>query len=752
LASMIHRLHRIVQEVNRAPDIHRALVSITDSLTRDLSADACTIFLAQKDEPDILVLQACSGLNPDIIGKVKRKLGQGLIGTIAARAEAMNLINAPQHPKFLLVPDSGETDYPLMLGVPIIAHRDVLGVIAVQRREGNFNEDEEAFLTTLAAQLATSIERAESQGIGVEQNTRLIKGVAGAPGMAIGVALVLNRGVNLESVPDKRIADSAAELDHFRSAVGKVCEELTDQAELMREALPEEECALFIAYAQMLSGGSLIDDTVRGIEAGRWAPSSWRDTVEQHAHVFTQMEDPYLAERANDIRDLGVRVLRKLMLEHDSHIDFPKNTILLGDEVTATDLADVPLECLSGIVSAHGSNSSHVAILAHALGIPAVMGVSNLPVKQLDGVDLVVDGYNGSAFINPNKSILNEYRQYLREEAVIEQGLLELKNLPAVTTDNHKISLLVNSGLMSDFTPSLRSGAEGVGLYRTEIPFQIRDRFPSEEEQYLIYRDVLQTFEGMPVVLRTLDVGGDKPLSYFPINEANPFLGWRGVRITLDHPEIFLTQVRAMIRANVGVNNLEILLPMISGKAELEECMVLIRRVRDEIEEELGQQIPLPRVGAMIEVPSAVYQIEDICALTDFISIGTNDLTQYLLAVDRNNENVADLYSSLHPAVLKAMLQIVRGAAVTGTPVSVCGELAGDPLGVMALLGMGISSLSMSVGSLLRAKKVIMSFSYSELNELLEQALSMSDAAKIRQMYATRLDERGLGGLIRAGR
>jgi phosphotransferase system enzyme I (PtsP) len=750
---MIHRLQRIVQEVNRAPGIDRALVLITESLTRDLNADACTIYLAAKDKPGVLVLQACSGLNPKIIGKVRRKLGQGLIGTIAVRAEAMNLIDAPAHKKFMLVKESGETAFPILLGVPIIAHRDVLGVIAVQRIEGAFNEDEEAFLTTLAAQLANSIERAESQErFGSERASHRIKGVAGAPGMAIGVALVLNRGVNLESVPDKKSDDIEGELKSFGEAVRKVCDELNEQANLMRASLPEEECALFIAYAQMLSGGSLIDDTEQSIKAGNWAPSSWRDTIEQHAHVFSQMEDRYLAERANDIRDLGRRVLRKLMLEQSVYIDYPEQTILVGDEVTATDLADVPIDCLSGIVSAHGSSSSHVAILAHALGIPAVMGVPNLPVKQLDGVNLVVDGYNGSAFVNPSKSILAEYHQYLKEEAAIEQDLLELKNQPAITTDKHKVSLLVNSGLMSDYTPSLRSGAEGVGLYRTEIPFQIRDRFPSEEEQYLIYKDVLETFKGMPVVLRTLDVGGDKPLSYFPIDEANPFLGWRGVRITLDHPEIFVTQVRAMIRANVEVNNLEILLPMISGKAELAECLVLIRRVRDEIEEETGRQIELPRIGAMIEVPSAVYQIEDICALTDFVSIGTNDLTQYLLAVDRNNENVAELFSSLHPAVLKAMQQIVQGAAVSGTPVSVCGELAGDPLGVMALLGMGIDSLSMSVGSLLRAKKVIMSFSCSELIELLQQALIMSDSIMIREMYAARLDERGLGGLIRAGK
>jgi phosphotransferase system enzyme I (PtsP) len=750
---MIHRLQRIVQEVNRAPDIDHALELITKSLIRDLNTDTCTIYLAREDDPGVLVLKTCEGLNPEMIGKVELKLGQGLIGTIAERAEAMNLADASKHKNFILVQESGEIAFPILLGVPIIAHRDVLGVIAVQRAENLFNEDEEAFLTTLAAQLATSIEHVESQAhFSTEQTTHVIKGVAGAPGMAIGVAIVLNRGVNLESVPNKKTSDVEGELQSFREAVRKVCEELTVQAEKMRASLPEEECALFLAYAQMLSGGSLIDDTEQGIKAGNWAPSSWRDVVEQHAYVFTQMEDQYLAERANDIRDLGLRVLRKLMLEQNLYLDFPEQTILVGDEVTATDLADVPLDCLSGIVSSHGSSSSHVAILAHALGIPAVMGVPNLPVKQLDGIDLVVDGYNGSAFINPDKSILDEYSRYLEEEAAIEQDLLGLKNQPAVTIDQHQVTLLVNSGLMSDHTPSLRSGAEGVGLYRTEIPFQIRDRFPSEEEQYLIYRDVLDTFRGMPVVLRTLDVGGDKPLSYFPIHEANPFLGWRGIRITLDHPEIFVTQVRAMIRADVGVNNLEILLPMISGKIELVDSLVLINRVRDEIEEELGETIRRPKIGAMIEVPSAVYQIEDICSLVDFVSIGTNDLTQYLLAVDRNNENVAELYSSLHPAVLKAMCQIVEGAALSNTPVSVCGELAGDPLGVMALLGMGIDHLSMSVGSLLRAKKVIMSFKHAELVDMLKQALTMSDAFMIREMYAGKLDQRGLGGLIRAGK
>jgi phosphotransferase system enzyme I (PtsP) len=759
VSSMLNRLQRIVQAVRHAPDIQHALDLIADRLIIDLTADACTIFLASTDDSEELVLKSSRGLNPDINGKVIRRFGQGIVGLIAARAESINLTESSKHKCFILVPNSGEDSYPIYLGVPIISHRKVLGVIAVQRAEQVFQEDDEAFLNTLAAQLATSIEHAESQGrfklVGsgaIEPVTHVVKGVAGAPGMAIGEAMVLNSGANLASVPNKWVSDPDSEIRNFNHAIRNVQEDLTTLAQRMRDSLPEEECALFIAYAQMLNSGSLIDDTLRDIEKGNWAPACWRDTIEAHARIFEQMEDPYLAERANDIRDLGHRVLRKLLLEQSEMMRFPEKTILVGEEISAIDLADVPPDRLCAIVSAHGSGSSHVAILAHALGIPAVMGVPNLPVKQMNGLKVVVDGYSGTAYIDPNKEVLAEYSAYLEEEAEIELDLLSLKNESAVTSDNHAVSLRVNSGLMADYSPSLRSGAEGVGLYRTEIPFQIRDRFPSEDEQYYIYKNVLDAFGELPVVLRTLDVGGDKPLSYFPIKEANPFLGWRGIRITLDHPEIFITQVRAMLRANIGRGNLQILLPMISGRKELEESLTIMRRAKDEIEEDFDQVIDMPPIGAMIEVPSAVFQIEDICSVVDFVSVGTNDLTQYLLAVDRNNENVADLFSSLHPAVLKALKQIAVGAGYSNTPVSVCGELAGDPLGVMALLGIGINSLSMSTGSLLRAKKVIKSFSMTEMKAMFDVAVTMSDSSDVRRMYAERLDERGLGGFIRAGK
>jgi len=527
---------------------------------------------------------------------------------------------------------------------------------------------------------------------------------------------------------------------------------LYDQAERMKQFLPMEECALFTAYAQMLDSGSLIEDTRNRINEGHWAPSAWGETIQEHADVFTSMEDEYLAERANDILDLGRRVLQRMFSTQVGERVYPQKFVLVGEKISATDLASVPLEGLQAIVSEHGSGASHVAILAHALGIPAVMGVTNLPYTQVEGMVVVADGYSGKAYIDPKQQLLDELKLHISEEEQITDSLNELKSKPAITTDGYRVSLYVNSGLMSDHSPSLRSGAEGIGLYRTEIPFQIRESFPSEDEQFRIYRNVLKTFDGKPVVLRTLDVGGDKPLSYFPIKEDNPFLGWRGIRVTLDHPDIFITQLRAMMRANAGLENLHILLPMISGLQELDDALILIHRAKNEVEEELGEPLRIPLIGAMIEVPSSIYQIDEICQLVDFVSIGTNDLTQYLLAVDRNNESVAELFSSLHPSVLRALEQIVQGANRQNTPVSVCGELAGDPMGVMALMGLGIESLSMSTGSLPRAKKVIRSFSLSELSEFISITKNMSDAQDVRSFYIERLDDRGLGGLIRAGK
>ena len=762
MPSLIHTLQKIIKKVDQAPDIQSALEIIVENLVDALKVDTCSIFINFPDQDESLVCMANRGLNEGVVGRIKLKIGRGLVGLVAEKAELIRLDKAYTHKNFVYFEDSGEEAFPVFMGVPIISHRKVLGVLVLQRAVQAFDSDDEAFITTLATQLANAITHARSSGemasLLMDETSSVsctLSGVAGAPGLSMGQAVVINHGVALHNVPDRKVIgrdDIIQEIVQFDTAIEEVKQSLYDQAERMRESLPSEECALFTAYAQMLDKGSLIDDTCKLIQDGYWAPTAWRKTVIEHADVFASMEDKYLAERANDIRDLGRRVLHRMLSEQVGELVFPEKFVLVGESISATDLASVPLDRLQAIVSEHGSSSSHVAILAHALGIPAVMGVTNLPYTQMEGLIVVADGYSGKAYIDPGQELLNDFQLHIVEEDRVTDSLKELKNKPAVTTDGYRVSLYVNSGLMSDHTPSLRSGAEGVGLYRTEIPFQIRESFPSEDDQYRIYRDVLKTFKGMPVVLRTLDVGGDKPLSYFPIKEDNPFLGWRGIRITLDHPDIFMTQVRAMLRANIDLENMHILLPMISGLQELDDALILIHRAKDEIQDELGYPVRFPHVGAMIEVPSSIFQIDEICQLVDFISIGTNDLTQYLLAVDRNNEQVADLFSSLHPSVLRALEMIIQGAARQNTPVSVCGELAGDPMGVMVLMGLGIESLSMSAGSLPRAKKVIRSFSQVEMREFVTEAKNMTDAEDVKSLYIEKLDERGLGGLIRAGK
>jgi len=754
----IHTLLKIAEEANDAHNLEQALRVITTRVRQVLDVDVCSVYLFyQQEHRSELVMMANQGLNPEAVGAVRLQAGEGLVGQVAERQELFSLENASAHPSYHYFPELGEKPYEKFLGVPIMHQGQSLGVLVVQAHERVFSLEDGAFLTTLAAQLASAIPHARYTGeLEALQSSHMgsmtLSGVPGAPGVGIGQVAVCYREANLHTVPDRLAESPDFEKQRFLTALSDTQDDLRRLAEDMRGVLPSEECALFDAYVLMLESDTIVDDTVADIETGLWAPAAWRNTIVEHARVFESMDDSYLAERANDIRDLGVRVLQKLINRENRSVEFPAQTVLVGEELTATQLAEVPADKLVAVVSEHGSGSSHVAILANALGVPAVMGVNNLPVSHMDGCRLIVDGYSGRVHIEPEETVEAEYRRFMEEESAIRDELSSLADQAAITTDGLRISLYANSGLLADAPTSQLSGAEGIGLYRTEIPFQIRDRFPSEQEQFQLYSEVLEAYRGKPVVLRTLDVGGDKALSYFPIEEDNPFLGWRGIRISLDHPELFITQARAMMRANIGRNNLQVLLPMISSVAELTDAMILLRRAWQEIQDETGQEASFPAVGAMIEVPSAIYQIEAICREVDFISIGTNDLTQYLLAVDRNNERVADIYSTLHPAVLKAMMQIVEGASRMRTPVSVCGELAGDPLGALALLGMGIESLSMSPGSLLKIKKVILSYSASEAVELLNQALLLEDPFEVRDLLEFSLEEHGLGGLVRAGR
>jgi phosphotransferase system enzyme I (PtsP) len=756
---MLSILRSLIQEVNSARDLQEALDIIVSRVQKAMGTEVCSVYLLDPDT-NRYVLMATEGLYRKAVGKVSLGYSEGLIGLVGSREEPINLENAPAHPRYRYFPATGEERFRSFLGVPIIHHRRLLGVLVVQQRESSrcFDEGEEAFLVTVSAQLAGVIAHSEATGVisglsltGQEARDVSFNGVPGAPGVAIGTGVVVYPVADLDLVPEKTTEDIHQELALFHSAVEAVRRDIERVAKRLASRLRPEEQALFDVYLRMLSDEALPGEVVSRIREGNWAQGALKQVVQQYVRHFEMMDDHYLQERAVDVRDLGRRLLSHLQEGEQEHLVYPDRTVLVSEELTPAMLGDVPKGQLVGLVSVKGSSNSHVAILARAMGVPTVMGLVDIPVNQLDGKELVVDGFDGRIFASPSDDLRAVYQDICNEEDELFRGLEALRDKPCETTDGHRVSLLVNTGLMTDVVRSLSHGAEGIGLYRTEVPFMIKDRFPSEQEQRGYYREQLEAFAPNPVTMRTLDIGGDKLLTYFPIHEENPFLGWRGIRVTLDHPEIFLVQVRAMLKASEGLNNLQIMLPMVSNISEVEESLHLIYRVYHEVREE-GFDIHMPKVGVMIEIPAAVYQIRELADRVDFLSVGSNDLTQYLLAVDRNNPRVAQLYHSYHPAVLQALVRIAQDAHMAGKPLGICGELAGDPGGAVLLMAMGYDSLSMNAASLPKVKSVVRSVSHEWAVKLLEDVLLLDSPHVIKSCVDLALRNAGFGRYLRPGR
>ncbi|GAA0699438.1 phosphoenolpyruvate--protein phosphotransferase [Marinobacterium maritimum] len=757
--SMLSVLRKIVQEVSTAPDLDSVLDLIVRRIQQAMKTQVCSIFLFDPVRQRY-VLRATQGLNQEAVGKVSLSSTEGIVGQVGQRAEPINLEDASRHPAFHYLKSTGEERFHAFLGVPIIHHRSVLGVLVVQQMEHRrFDESEEAFMVTLSAQLAGIIAHAEATGsVNSEQHPqakakpqrdRHFNGVAAASGVAIGTVVVATLAAELETVADKPAKDVQQELDAFKAALESVRDDIRTVSNSLARRLRSDEQALFDVYLRMLDDQALAGEIEERIRAGSWAQGALREVVLTQVRQFNSMEDAYLRERASDIRDLGRRILGYLQESAGPpEVECAEESILVADELSPAMLGLVPEDKLVGLVSVSGSGTSHAAIMARAVGIPTVMGVVDLPFTRLEGRQVIVDGYSGRVYVNPSEQLLEAFREVIREERAVAAGLEGLRDLPAETTDGYRMPLWVNTGLVADVSRSLQRGAEGIGLYRTEIPFMIRDFFPSEHEQLQSYRSQLEAFAPRPVTMRTLDIGGDKALPYFPIEEDNPFLGWRGIRVTLDHPEIFLVQVRAMLRASEGLNNLRIMLPMVTSVHEVEEALRQIDRALSELQDE-GYEVQRPLVGVMVEVPAAVYQVRRFARLVDFVSVGSNDLTQYILAVDRNNPRVAGLYAAYHPAVLRALQYIARETRKEGKPVSICGEMAADPGGALLLMAMGYEVLSMNANNLPRVKSAIRGVSLARAQSLLSRVLRMDDAEEIHQYLRQVLKQLGLGQLTR---
>ena len=761
---MLTTLKRIVQEVTQIPDLNDALSCLAHRMVESMQVDSCSIYLADYTKQHFM-LMATEGLAKSAIGNVSMGFSEGLVGLIGQREEPLNISDAPSHPSFKHFPEVNEDKYHAFLGVPIIHRRKVLGVLTLQQKKNRrFSEDEEAFLVTLAMQLASEIVNTEARGLlnfnegdSSQVWQKALSGVPGASGLASGRGYVLDMTISLRNQVPKRSDQASQQIDNYRRAVKQTREDVAILSQRIQGEVPEDVQEIFQLYHHLLDANSLGREVEQKIHAGWDAPTGLKMVVEQYINQFQSMSDSYMRERAVDVEDMGNRVLANILgldNEISGQREATENSILIAEEVTATMLAEFPKDKLCGIISMRGSINSHAAILARAMGVPAVMGLTGVPLVLLNDKEIMLDGYTGDVFVSPNSIIRREFLQLMQEEKELSEHIKSQDDKPAVTKDGCAMSVYINAGLSVEAENNASPYSDGVGLFRTEIPFMMRERFPTEHEQMLLYSPLLAAEPDKPFTMRTLDVGGDKPLPYFPIAEENPFLGWRGIRLTLDHPEIFLVQIRAMLRASVGLDTLQIMLPMITSVTEVYEAKRLIRQAFHEVAEEAAEQDETlfePKIGVMLEVPAVIYQLPQLAKIVDFFSVGSNDLTQYILAVDRNNPRVADLYDSYHPAVLAALYNIVQQSDDLGIPVTVCGELAGEPGGVILLMAMGYRKLSMNNHSLLKAKWVVRNVNLQQTQALLTRVLKLHDPKDVRQEINVYLESVGLGGLVRAG-
>ncbi|HIE9191146.1 phosphoenolpyruvate--protein phosphotransferase [Klebsiella pneumoniae] len=748
---MLTRLREIVEKVASAPRLNEALDILVTDVCQAMETEVCSVYLADNDRR-CYYLMATRGLKKPRGRTVALAFDEGLVGLVGRLAEPINLADAQKHPSFKYIPAVKEDRFRAFLGVPIIQRRQLLGVLVVQQRElRQFDESEESFLVTLATQMAAILSQSQLNALFGQYRQTRIRALPASSGVAIAEGWMDVSLPLMEQVYEASTLDTASERERLTGALEEAANEFRRYSKRYAAGAQKETAAIFDLYSHLLSDARLRRELFAEVDKGAVAEWAVKKIIEKFAEQFAALSDGYLKERAGDLRTLGQRLLFHLDDSIQGPNTWPARIILVADELSATTLAEVPQDRLAGVVVRDGAANSHAAIMVRALGIPTVMGADIQP-SLLHGHTLIVDGYRGELLVDPEPVLLQEYQRLISEENELSRLAEDDLQRASELKSGERVKVMLNAGLSPEHEEKLGSFVDGIGLYRTEIPFMLQSGFPSEEEQVAQYQGMLQMFNSKSVTLRTLDIGADKQLPYMPISEENPCLGWRGIRITLDQPEIFLIQVRAMLRANAATGNLSILLPMVTSLEEVDEARRLIDRASREVEEMIGYAIPRPRLGVMLEVPSMVFMLPQLASRIDFISVGTNDLTQYLLAVDRNNTRVASMYDSLHPAVLRALAMIAHDAERFGIDLRLCGEMAGDPMCVTILIGLGYRHLSMNGRSVARVKYLLRRIDIEEAQELSRRSLDAQMTAEVRHQVAAFMERRGLGGLIRGGR
>ncbi|MDD2309413.1 MAG: phosphoenolpyruvate--protein phosphotransferase [Desulfuromonadaceae bacterium] len=765
----LRTLEDISSIILHSHDLQDTLDNIVTLVARRMRSDVCSIYLLESDG-ETLTLKATKGLSKASVNRVAMKVHEGLTG-LAVETRAMVMTdNAPSHPRYKYFKEAKEEQFLSFLGLPLFEQKAPIGVIVVQTRETrSFSDDEISILRTITfqigsivhtARLLDSIQHKEQERAWFEMElakvrngsvgetpsrcsgstkrssvAKMLAGTAVSTGFGSGKIYILDR-FNDKVIKLAKVGTAAEERHKFSQALEKAKIQTIYMEKRVSETLSADDAAIFHTHLMILEDRSFSAKVADLIERGMGVARAVHDVTQHYIQAFSAMEDPYLRERSADMEDIGRRIIEAIDGNNSSEITLKEKRVLVADEIFPSNLAMLDPNKILGIVTEKGNAYSHAAIMAKSLGIPAVLGVQGVMAAANVKDEIIVDGTSGHVYLNPDACVKKEYLRLEQEYAVRMKELEELRDLPAVTTDGVAITLSANIGLISDVRVANLHGAEGVGLYRTEFPYMARSAFPSREEQAGIYRKILEGFPGQTVNIRTLDIGGDKGLSYFthPV-EDNPFLGWRSIRVSLERQDIFKDQLAGILLA-AHAGKATIMFPLISSLDEIRQIREILTSVRNELLRE-GHDVPgyIP-LGIMIEVPAAVLIIDYLLQDVDYVSIGTNDLIQYTLAADRNNANVKQYYDPYHPAILHSIKRIADAANKAGKKASLCGEMAADPLCALLLAGMGIREFSLSAPSIPVVKQALRSNSFEACKRLARAALACRNSTEIGRCLA----------------
>jgi phosphotransferase system, enzyme I, PtsP len=723
---LLRRLREVMAEQETA---QKRLDKIATLIAANMVAEVCSIYVMRPGS--VLELYATEGLKAQAVHKSRLKVGEGLVGLIAEDAIGLNLPDAQHHPSFKYLPETGEEIYQSFLGVPVMRGGSVIGVLVVQNRtQRQYTDEEEEALQTTAMVLAEVIASGELKEIAREVavdvahlRSHHLRGETLAEGIALGHVVLHEPRVEIANLLAENIPLELKRLDQAMQQLESQVEELLDGSDTARGGDYGDVLETIRMFAKDKGWRNRVREAV---QTGLTAEAAVDRVQTDNRARMQRMADPYLRERMHDLDDLSNRLLRILTgaVATSARTDLPLNSIIIARNMGPAELLDYDRSKLRGVVLEEGGKTSHVAIVARALGIPAVGRAEGLVDLVDPDNEIVIDGSTGEVFVRPSQELQRAYAEKVRFYAKKQAQYAALKQLPAITKDGININLNINAGLIVDIPHLHDSGAEGVGLYRTELQFMMAQRFPRLSSQVRHYQQILDQAQGKPVVFRTLDIGADKILPYLrQPREENPALGWRSIRMALDRPALLRLQLRAMLIAGQG-HHLKIMFPMI---ADVDEYL----RAKEVFDREVvyltkrGTELPKSvKLGVMIEIPSLLWQLDHLFPLIDFASIGSNDLVQFLFASDRGNPKLTGRYDPLSPAALSAMQLIVQKARAHNKVVTLCGELGGRPLEAMGLVGIGLTSMSMVPYGIGPVKAMIRSLDQKKLNHFMQPLLN----------------------------